>query len=476
MNLNLEPKKVFDIFKEIAKVPRCSGDEKRISDFLVKFAKDRNLEVIQDEALNVIIKKDATPGYENALPVILQGHMDMVCVKEDDSDHDFSKDPIELVVDGDFLKANKTTLGADDGLGVAMALAVLDSNDLKHPALEVLVTTSEETTMDGAANVDGSMLRGKRLLNIDSEEEGRFTLSSAGGAVIEVYFEEERQDLGKKGLRIDIDGLEGGHSGQEIARERANANKLLFRILDRLREKGNLLIGSIMGGSKQNAIPSIASAEIYLKGLEKEDEDLGKFIESLVDEYQVEDPGLNITLSDCDIESAMSLNATNNFIDFGMIIPDGVLSHSKDIEGLVETSINDAVIMKRDGRFLYELSLRSSKDSKYDYVIALLKAAARRCQGDLEITNTYPSWEFEKDSDLQRISAKTYKEVFNKEGIFDATHAGLECGMLKAALPDCEMISFGPDIFDAHSPKERASISSTQNMWKFTVKLLENLK
>lgn len=468
--------KVFEFFEKISEIPRCSGDEKRISDYLVAFAKERNLECIQDGAYNVIIKKPASPGFEDSVPVIIQGHMDMVCVKEDSSDHDFDKDPIKLIKDGDFIKADGTTLGADNGIAVAMALAILDSDDIKHPPLEILITTSEETTMGGAAAVNGNNLSGKRLLNIDSEEEGVFTLSSAGGGTLEFYFDKTREKINKEGLKITVEGLLGGHSGQEITKERANAIKILARILNEIRKENPIRIGKINAGIKDNAIPSFAETEIYLEDIEKAKKVFEEISNKLVDEYQAQDPGMEITLSEIDIEEAYLEKETNKLIDFAILMPDGVISMSKEFKGLAEASLNNAQIFEKEDKLIYRVSIRSSRDSKYDLMLNIFEILTERLGIEILLVNSYPSWEFEKDNKLKEIAEETYKEVFSKDARFEATHGGLECGMLKSKLKDCEMISYGPNIYDCHSPKERLSISSSQRIWEYTLKLLENLK
>ena len=280
----LEPKKVFNYFYELNQIPRCSGNEKGVSDFLLNFAKERNLEAYQDEALNIIIKKPGTAGYENADSVIIQGHMDMVCVKAKGSNHDFSKDPIEMMVEGDILRANNTTLGGDDGIAVAYALAILDSDDVKHPPLEIVVTTSEETGMDGAMALTNEHLQGKTLLNLDSEEEGIFLVSCAGGANMSITFKLEKEKKTGKGLEIRISGLKGGHSGMEIIKQRANAIKLLGRILYECNGKANIRLSNIHGGTKHNAIPNEAEATIFIENMSEVEKIIGSLANDLKEE------------------------------------------------------------------------------------------------------------------------------------------------------------------------------------------------
>lgn len=313
---NIEPKKVFHWFYELNQIPRCSGDEKRVSDFLVNFAKERNLEVYQDEAYNVIIKKEGTKGYENSDPVIIQGHMDMVCIKGKGSKHDFSRDPIEMIVEGDVLRANNTTLGGDNGIAIAYALAILDSDDLKHPPLEVLITTSEETGMDGARALTNEHLSGKILLNIDTEEEGVFIVSCAGGSNKITTFPLQKENVSGKGLEIKISGLKGGHSGMEIIKQRANAIKLMGRILNLCQEKYDIRLSHIQGGTKHNAIPSEAVATILVDDLEKVKSTIIDFTEELKEEYRVEDSGLRVDIEEVNIDRVYTKEISENLIDF----------------------------------------------------------------------------------------------------------------------------------------------------------------
>lgn len=477
MTLNIEPKEVFHWFSELNKIPRCSGNEKEVSDFLKKFAEDRNLEVIQDEALNVIIKKKGSEGYENSKPVIIQGHMDMVCVKEEDSDHDFEKDPITMKVEGDFLTAEKTTLGGDDGIAVAYGLAVLDG-DYKHPPLEVLITTSEETTMEGAAAIKEGMLSGKYLLNIDSEEEGIFLVSCAGGSTIETKFEikREKEKFDGEELEITVSGLLGGHSGMEIIKQRQNANVVLFRILNQLQKVTDLRLSEVSGGVKHNAIPSNAKAKLVVKDFEKAKAKIEEMTALLKSESEITDPDLTIEVIETTVEYTFTKPLTEEIIDYMTLVPDGVISMSQSIEGLVQTSLNNAVIYESEGNLIVETSIRSSSESEMDKVYETLKTAAKRTKAKIEQSNKYPAWEFEQNSPLRDLSLKVYEELFGKEATYDAVHAGLECGMFKKVLKDTDMISFGPNMFDVHTPKERISIESTERTWRFILKMLEELK
>lgn len=471
---NLEPKEVFKWFYEINQHPRSSGNEKEISDFLVKFAKERNLEVYQDELLNVIIKKPGTEGYENSETLIIQGHMDMVCVKTDDSNHNFDTDPIEMIVDGDLLYANKTTLGADDGIAVAMGLAILDSNDIKHPPIELLVTTNEETGMDGAMALTNEHLSGTRLLNIDTEEEGEFLVSCSGGANIEMSFDIEKVDNKSKGLEILISGLFGGHSGGEIHKQRLNAIKAMARILNSI--KNDVTLVSIEGGIKHNAIPSRAKAVISCEDIENVKSSITKISDDIKNEYKVEEPGYEINVKEVDVNLSLTKDLSSRIISFLMALPDGVMYMSKDIDGLVQTSLNNAIIEEVDNKLVLTTSARSCVPSSLTEILERLEVITTAFGGNYMDYAHYPAWQYEEISPLRDISVKTFVEEYGYEPLVNSIHAGLECGLLKEILPNTDMLSYGPTIKDAHTPKENMSISSVSRVWKFTIKLLENLK
>jgi dipeptidase D len=474
MNLkNIEPEKVFHWFNELNQIPRCSGEERKVSDFLVNFANERKLEVFQDDALNVIIKKPATTGYESADAVIIQGHMDMVCIKGKGSNHDFSKDPIEMIVEGDILRANNTTLGGDNGIAVAYGLAILDSDDLKHPAIEVLVTTSEETGMDGVHALSNEHLSGKILLNIDSEEEGIFLVSCAGGANMITTFNLEKQKKNGNGLEIKVSGLKGGHSGMEIVKQRANAIKLIGRILSSCNDCDNIRLSEIQGGIKHNAIPSEAKAIILVEDSDKMKEVINKLINDLKEEYRVEDSGLTIEVSEIKVKDVYTKKINDDLIDFLMMVPDGVQYMSKDIEGLVQTSLNNAIIEEKDNNIIITTSVRSSSDSSLKEILNIINVIARRANAKAELMGSYPAWQFDQNSKIREKAVKVYEELFSKQAEVSAIHAGLECGLLKEILPDTDMISFGPNLYDVHTEKEHLSISSVERVWKFLVKLLE---
>lgn len=471
---NLEPKNVFKWFYEINQHPRSSGNEKEISDFLVNFAKERNLEVYQDEILNVIIKKPGTPGYENSETVIIQGHMDMVCVKTDDSTHNFDTDPIEMIVDGDILRANKTTLGGDDGIAVAYGLAILDSNDIPHPPIELLVTTNEETGMDGAMALTSEHLSGTRLLNLDTEEEGCFLVSCSGGSNIDSIFDIEKEKYNSKAYELIVSGLKGGHSGSEIIMQRGNSIKLAARLLHSI--KNDITLASIEGGIKHNAIPSYTKAVFACDNFDSVKDSIDTLISELKEEYRVEEPSLKITIESANITETYSKKLSNDIIDFLMVLPDGVQYMSKDIDGLVQTSLNNAIIGEKDGKLVLITSVRSASTSSKREILNRISTLCKRFGASSNEYAAYPAWQYEAESKLRDITVKTYEELYGKSPEISSIHAGLECGLLKGILPNTEMISFGPDIKDAHTPLEHMSISSVERVWEFTKKLLANLK
>lgn len=475
---NLQPKEVFKWFYEISQIPRGSGNERAISDFLVKFANDRKLEVYQDSAMNVIIKKAGSKGFENSQTVIIQGHMDMVCEKEAGSGHDFLKDPISWDLRGEMLYAKGTTLGGDDGIAVAYALAILDSDTIPHPPLEVLITTEEETGMGGAMAISGEHLSGKKLLNIDSEEEGVFLVSCAGGANANVYFNIAREQKQGKTIKIEVSGLLGGHSGMEIIKQRANAIKILARILNGVRAETPLNIVEIAGGSKHNAIPKnaycIAAAEDSEKAV-KAAEKIGAILKA---EYGTADKDLTVKAGEiCNSNSQMfTKEFTDSLIDFMIMVPDGVQYMNMEIAGLVQTSLNNGILEEEDEKLKFTISVRSGLKSALDETFEKINLCAKRTGGECIKKSEYPAWEYEAVSEVRDIAVKTYKEVSGKDAEITAIHAGLECGLLKKALPGIDAISFGPNLYDVHTPDEHMEIKSVERVWKFLLKYLENLK
>ncbi|NLX61471.1 MAG: aminoacyl-histidine dipeptidase [Tissierellia bacterium] len=479
----LEPKRVFYYFEEISKIPRCSYNEEKISDYLANFGRELGLETIQDKYLNVIIKKPATKGYENSPTVILQGHMDMVCEKDEGLDHDFTKDPIKLKVEGDYIKAHGTTLGADNGIAVAMALAILESKDIAHPPLEVLITSSEETGMDGAKGLDPKDLRGKILINIDAEEEGTVLVSCAGGENNKVTIPIEWEPLkeGERVYQIKTKGLQGGHSGIDINKGRGNANKIIARILAFVKDECNIKLAKIEGGSKTNAIPRNAEALIVLK--EDAEEAFFQAIEALEEQIKKElgqaDPDFQLEVKRLDekIERVLTEDSFNKLVAALTLIPTGVNTMSKDIEGLVESSNNMAIVKMTEDKVVVESALRSSVSSLKDSIAMKIKAVAEIIGGEYERYGDYPAWEFKAESKIRDIFKKVYKETFGEELKVEAIHAGLECGLFDEKFGGTlDMISFGPNMYNVHSPQEKLSITSTQNTYKLLLNVLKEIK
>lgn len=477
-----EPAEVFKYFGELSNVPRGSGNEKRVSDFLMEFAREHNLEAIQDEAYNVIIRKPGTRGYENSPGVILQGHMDMVCEKTPDSIHDFLKDPLQLrVVDGEWLYATDTTLGADDGIAVAMGMAIMASRDIPHPPMELLVTTSEETGMDGAMALDPANITGKTLINIDSEEEGILTVSCAGGctAHVSIPLSWEKAPTGATALSIHIDGLLGGHSGIEINKWRANANKLLGRLLYKAGTKVKL--ASVNGGSKHNAIARDAHAVLMVDPLEEENirNLVGELEKTLQNEYKTADPGIHIGVESqaeapCRVMTEQCAKQVTCLL---YLIPNGIQSMSMDIPGLVESSLNLGVVQTGDDAVELCTAIRSCvgsiKQNIYDRIEALgtLLGASMWAEGQ------YPEWQYDPDSKLRGICTEQHEKLFGQKPDVAAIHAGLECALFAEKFNGgLDMISVGPTMIGVHTAQEHLSISSTQRTWNYLQAILKALQ
>ncbi|CCQ96757.1 Aminoacyl-histidine dipeptidase [[Clostridium] ultunense Esp] len=480
----LKPGRVFYYFEEITKIPRCSFHEEKISNFLKEFGKEQELETIQDEALNIIIKKPGTPGYENSPKVVLQGHMDMVCEQEEDLNHDFSKDPLKLILEGDFIKAEGTTLGGDNGIAVAMALALLESKDIPHPPLEVLMTTNEESGMDGAKALDPKHIDGRILINIDSEEEGTILVSCAGGERNKVKVPIEWEPLKLSGneliYSIKTSGLQGGHSGMEIHKGRGNANKIISRVLAFVKDECKFHLVHIEGGSKTNAIPRNGRAIIVLN---KEDENI--FIqatEALEEQIQKElensDPKFNLIVEKINlkVDRVFTEDSLNRTIAALTLIPTGVQSMSGDMEGLVESSNNLGIVRTFDEEVTIESAIRSSKETLKKNIGKQIKTVADIVKGQWESYGSYPAWEYSKDSQIREIFKRVYKSQYGENIKVAAIHAGLECGIFAEKFHNMDMISFGPNMFGVHTPEERLSISSTQRTYELLINVLKEIK
>lgn len=464
---NLQPQRVFYYFSKLMEIPRPSFHEKEVSDFLVKTGKELNLETYQDESLNVVIKRNASKGYENAPKVVIQGHMDMVASKTDDSNHDFLKDPIIPVIDGNYLTAKDTTLGADNGIAVAMGLALLEDENYVGPQLELLVTTEEETSMAGALNLANDVLEGEYLINLDSEEEGILTVGSAGG--ITFFVDEKIGDQEEKdGFEIKVSGLLGGHSGMDINDNRGNSIKVLAKILENV--KSEITIGEFNAGSLDNIIPSSASLKIFGSNLEE----LENAKEKAIEEFEDVKGELKIDINEASGKS-YSKDLSEKIIKMIIEIPSGKNSMMKD--GItVESSDNLALVKEEDGSVKSEISLRSSDNDVLDELSKEIKTILENLGINYKIDSIYPGWEYREDSKLRPLAQEIYKKLEGKEFETIVIHAGLECGALYEKYPNMDIISIGPNITGAHSPDEKVEIESVQRVYEYVQELLKEIK
>ena len=459
--MNLKPERVFHYFREISDIPHESHNEKAISDYIYNFGKKLGLETKQDDILNVYIRKPATKGYENKPGIILQGHMDMVCEKATSSNHNFATDKIEWVIKDDLIFANDTTLGADDGIAVAMAMAILEDENLVHPELEVIITVAEETTMGGALGLEKGLLKGKYLFNIDSEEEGILTLGSAGGTLfktnLELKFENKEVEL----VKLHFDGYFGGHSGMEIGKNRRN---MIKTIAEFIKESG-LSIASVDCGNKDNAIPRVG--ELVIENSSSLDELIAKFTEKYNGEEQLIIDKKEI------FKGKVLTNALKDvLVEVLESLPTGV--NTQDETGIISSS-NLAIVQTTENEILIRDSIRSASISILEEMKNSFAKIAEKFCLNYEFAGGYPSWEKKENSSLQKYANKVYKDLTGKEFENIIIHAGLECGAIYEKYPNLELISFGPDIRGAHTPKENISISSTERVYDFTLKLIEEI-
>ena len=473
----LEPASVFGFFEEICAVPHGSGNTKIISDLLVNFAKEQNLPYLQDELNNVIIFVPGTCGMEDHAPVILQGHMDMVCEKDASCPIDMEKEGLDITHDGAYVFANGTTLGGDDGIAVAYAMALAADKSIAHPPLEIVITVDEETGMFGAAGIDLSMLKGRMLLNIDSEEEGIFTVSCAGGARSGIRLPLQRKPVGGPVVRLVVDGLQGGHSGVEIHKNRANANKVMAEYLRRVAEEMPLALVSFGGGSKDNAIPRACEATFVAlgndmafindiaAGLQAEIRANHAEPEAVVDAFNVEAMGGN----------ALSVEDSRKVIDLVCAVPNGVQAMSKQIPGLVQTSLNLGVLKLQEDELKLTFSVRSSVNREKEELLATLRGLAEKFGAEYSQSGEYPAWEYKEDSLLRDTMVRVYSQMYGKQPEVVAIHAGLECGLLGEKLPGLDCVSIGPEMHDIHTSREKLGIASVGRTWEFIKAVLKAL-
>lgn len=475
--LNLEPQTVFGFFEQMSEIPRGSGNTQAISDWCVAFAKQRNLAYVQDKLGNIIIFKDGTPGYEKAEPMILQGHLDMVCEAVPGSTKDMEKEGLTLVVDGDELHADGTTLGGDDGIAVAMALAVLDAHDLPHPPIEAVFTVDEEIGLLGASAIDVSPLKGRRMINIDSEEEGIFTVSCAGGNRTTCTLPLARAAYEGTALRLTLGGLLGGHSGGEIHKGLGNSNMLMGRVLYALSQKTDLRLVTVAGGTKDNAIPLHTVAVLCAKDPAAVRAAVGELQTTLQNEYHKVDPGLYLH---CEDEAAsaqpMDKASTEKAICLLTCMPNGVQTMSADIAGLVQTSLNLGILTTEEGTLTASFSVRSSVESQKQMMVDRIRCLMAQLGGGISIHGDYPGWEYLANSPLRDLMVEVYRDQYGKDPKIEAIHAGLECGLFAGKLPGFDSVSIGPDMSGVHTSRERLSIPSTQRTWKMLCEVLRRAK
>ena len=472
----LEPGAVFGYFEEICAIPHGSRNTKMISDYLVGFAKDHGLAYMQDEMNNVILFAPGTCGMEDHAPVILQGHIDMVCEKEATCPIDMAAEGLDVTHDGAFVYARGTTLGGDDGIAAAMALALLADNTIPHPPLEVVMTTEEEIGLLGADAIDLSQLKGRTLINLDSETEGVFTVSCAGGCTACITLPVERRAIYGPCIRLSVDGLKGGHSGADIHLKRANADKVMGLFMSRIQEIMPLCLTSLSGGAKDNAIPRSCQATLVAMGINLER--INDIAAALQEEIRAnyDEPDATVQAFDVDAlgGNSLSTESTAKVISLLCSAPNGVQKWSADIEGLVQTSLNLGIVKLGD-RFSATFSVRSSVNTEKQEVLDQLKALADMLGGTYSQDGEYPAWEFRKESRLRDTMVRVYREMFDAEPKVEAIHAGLECGLFSQKLPGLDCVSIGPNIRDIHTTRERLDVASTERVWKFLLEVLKNL-
>ena len=477
---NLEPKALWNKFSDLNAVPRPSKKEDRVIEFMKSFGKSLGLETFEDEIRNVIIRKPATPGMENRKTVVLQGHLDMVHQKNNDTDFDFLTQGIDMYVDGDWVRARGTTLGADNGLGVAAIMAILESKAIPHPAIEALFTIDEETGMTGALNLKGGILNGEILLNLDTEEDDEIDIGCAGGVDVTATRNYKQEDLpaGSVGYTITVKGLKGGHSGMDIHKGLGNANKIMNRLLFNGFENFGLQISQIIGGSLRNAIPRESVAKVIVAGMFDEAFvfDMQEIINEIKFEFKTTEPNLTIEIEKSDLpNNVMDLGVQEGLLRAIYTAHNGVYRMSADMEDLVETSNNIARVVVENGTISIQNLTRSSvESSKYDLANAL-RSAYELFGCEVEFGGSYPGWTPNVNSEILDVLVGIYEKQNGCKPNVVACHAGLECGILGTNYPKMDMISFGPTIHGAHSPDERASISSSQKFWKFFVAILANI-
>ena len=474
-----EPQRVLYYFEKICSIPHGSRNERMISDYLVDFARERNLTYRQDDMLNVIIWKDGSPGYEDAAPVILQGHMDMVAVKEEGVSKDMETEGLDLALDGDMLYAKGTSLGGDNGIAVAYMLTILDDDTMEHPPIEAVFTTGEEIGLLGATHLDTSDLSGKTFINLDSETEGIFIVNCAGGTELELSFDCDR-DAGQQDscrLELQLKGLKGGHSGQQINKGRLNAIKAMGRLLYGLSRSMDIRLVSIDGGEKDNVIAPSCEAVITIS----DDRALAlvrELFDRIKEEYIMVEPGISLSVIRLsgDGPQPMSPDATRSILRSLIIMPTGVLRMNPDLKDMVQTSANLGVIRTREDQVTMIASVRSASESEEAYQVERVRAMAEGLAGSLRITASYPGWQYKRDSRIRDVMREVYRNIYGQEPLIEGIHAGLECGIFMEKMPDLDMISVGPDMTGIHSPAEKLDLASVKRTYDLIVATLKELR
>lgn len=472
----LEPKAVFGYFEKICSIPHGSQNTKMISDYLVSFAREQGIRYVQDELNNVILFGEGTCGYENHEPVILQGHMDMVCEKDEDCPINMDTDGLDVCHDGQWVFAKGTTLGGDNGIAVAYALALLADKTIPHPPLEVIITVDEEIGMEGAAGIDLSGLKGRTLINMDSEEEGIFTVSCAGGARGTIHLPVQRRIVYGPCVKLTVEGLQGGHSGVEIHKNRANANKVMGELLSRVQQLMPFCITKLQGGAKDNAIPRSASVSLVMLGMQAERiNDIAEQLQQEIRE-QYDEPEAIIRGDNLDAlgGNALTTDSTAKVIALLNAAPNGVQAWSEDIEGLVQTSLNLGVVTLGEELTL-TFAVRSSVNREKVELLQKLRDLADFYEGSYTQMGDYPAWEYKKESRLRDTMVAKYREMTGAQPEVVAIHAGLECGLLSEKLPGLDCVSIGPNMQDIHTSRERLEIASTKRTWEFLLEVLKAL-
>ena len=482
---NLEPKEVFRYFEEICGIPHGSGHTKQISDYLVQFAKDHGLNYVQDQSNNVIIWKDGSAGYETSAPVMLQGHMDMVCEKEPGVTFDFTQEGLRLQEHDGIVTAEGTTLGGDDGIAVAYTLTILASDTIPHPPIEAVFTVDEEVGMLGAAAMDTSVLHSRIMLNMDSEDEGYLLVSCAGGTSATCHLPVIRETFSGQKAELRVSGCFGGHSGVEIDKGRANANQLLGRALCRLSQHVDFRIIDVEGGKKDNAIPTESYANLVISeetSLSSAADVIRSLEEEIRNEYAITDSAIHIALvfesddsspAEC---SAMSKTSTQNTIAALYTLPGGIQRMSFDIKGLVQTSLNLGILTTTDQEVRMTFSVRSSVESEKQELTDRITCLMTQLGGTVTLAGDYPAWEYQKDSPLRDLMIEIFEEQYGHAPVVQSIHAGVECGLFAGKMPGLDCVSFGPDMKDIHTPRESMDAASVQRTWNYILEILRRLK